>query len=488
MSYLYYADRVMEFPLGVFGIALATAVLPSMSSQAARGEHAALRSTLGFALRLSAFIAVPAAVGLVALAEPIVRLLLERGAFGATESLYTAQALVGYAIGLPAFSATRITAQTFYALGDTRTPVLVGFVSVAANVVFALSLMGPLEHMGLALASSLSAYVNLAGLAWLLSRRLGGLGGAEIMRSLARTLGGVGRARPLVRLVGAGARRRHGRHDCRVRPGRAECMEGSRWRFERPRCAICSGCCAAAVEPCPSARGGARLRHAPEVLGDRPGQGLRISEGPIPGRRCFPPPFPQAVMDPVTEYLETLQMERGASRNTLAAYRRDLAGYAAFLARAGSRIETADLPVLVRYLGALRRRGLGGRSVARHLSAVRGLYRFLLANGVIRRDPTEHLDSPRPPRRLPRTLSEQDVAAIVETPDTTRPDGLRDRALLELLYALWAARLRSDRAAGRRRESGGRLRHGHRQGQPAAPGAHGGAGDRLDPAVPGRGT
>ena len=140
-------------------------------------------------------------------------------------------------------------------------------------------------------------------------------------------------------------------------------------------------------------------------------------------------------MDPVTEYLETLQMERGASRNTLAAYRRDLAGYAAFVARAGSRIETADLPLLVKYLGALRRQGLGGRSVARHLSAVRGLYRFLLASGVIRRDPTEHLDSPRPARRLPRTLSQQDVEAIVETPDTTRPDGLRDRALLELMYA-----------------------------------------------------
>jgi integrase/recombinase XerD len=140
-------------------------------------------------------------------------------------------------------------------------------------------------------------------------------------------------------------------------------------------------------------------------------------------------------MDPVTEHLETLQMERGASRNTLAAYRRDLAGYAAFVARAGSLIETADLPLLVKYLGALGRRGLGGRSIARHLSAVRGLYRFLLASGVIPRDPTEHLDSPRPARRLPRTLSEQDVAAIVETPDTTRPDGLRDRALLELMYA-----------------------------------------------------
>ena len=189
VSYLYYADRVMEFPLGVFGIALATAVLPGMSAQAARGELAALTSTLTFALRLSAFIAVPAAVGLVAVSEPVVRLLFERGEFGAAESVFTAQALVGYAVGLPAFSATRIAAQTFYALGDTRTPVLVGFAAVAANVLFALSLMWPLEHMGLALASSLSSYVNLVGLAWLLRRRLGRIGAREIARSLARTIG-----------------------------------------------------------------------------------------------------------------------------------------------------------------------------------------------------------------------------------------------------------------------------------------------------------
>lgn len=188
VSYLYYADRVMEFPLGVFGIALATAVLPSMAAQAARRDNDALRATLSFALRLSAFIAVPAAVGLAVLSQPIVRLLLERGAFGPMESLYTAQALVGYAVGLPAFSATRITAQTFYALGDTRTPVLWGLASVAANVAFALALMWPLEHVGLALASSLSSYVNLLGLVWLLHRRLGRLGGREIARSIARTL------------------------------------------------------------------------------------------------------------------------------------------------------------------------------------------------------------------------------------------------------------------------------------------------------------
>jgi len=189
VSYLYYADRVMEFPLGVFGIALATAVLPGMSAHAARGEHEALRSTLRFALRLSTFITVPAAAGLVALGGPIVRLLLQRGEFGAPEAVYTAQALAGYAIGLPAFSATRLAAQTFYALGDTRTPVLVGFASVAANVAFAVALMWPLEHVGLALASSLSSYVNLLGLVWLLRRRLGALGAAEIWRSLARTLG-----------------------------------------------------------------------------------------------------------------------------------------------------------------------------------------------------------------------------------------------------------------------------------------------------------
>jgi putative peptidoglycan lipid II flippase len=179
----------MEFPLGVFGIALATAVLPTMSAQAARDAREALSATLAFSLRLSAFIAVPAAVGLVALGEPVVRLLFERGEFGAPEAAFTAQALTGYAVGLPAFSATRIAAQTFYALGDTRTPVLVGLAAVAANTVFAVALMWPFEHLGLALASSLSSYVNLAGLAWLLRRRLGRIGGGEIARSLARTLG-----------------------------------------------------------------------------------------------------------------------------------------------------------------------------------------------------------------------------------------------------------------------------------------------------------
>ena len=140
-------------------------------------------------------------------------------------------------------------------------------------------------------------------------------------------------------------------------------------------------------------------------------------------------------MDVLREFLAALQTERGASPHTLAAYRRDLAGFTAFLSRRGRAVGAARLGDLSEYLDELRRRGLGARSAARHLSAVRGLYRFLLAAGEIQRDPTEHLESPRPPRRLPRTLSIEDAAALVESPDLSAPEGLRDRAMLELLYA-----------------------------------------------------
>ena len=140
-------------------------------------------------------------------------------------------------------------------------------------------------------------------------------------------------------------------------------------------------------------------------------------------------------MDVLREFLAALQTERGASPHTLAAYRRDLAGFTAFLSRRGRVVGAARLGDLSEYLAELRRRGLGARSAARHLSAVRGFYRFLLAAGEIRRDPTEHLESPRPPRRLPRTLSIEDAAALVESPDLSAPEGLRDRAMLELLYA-----------------------------------------------------
>jgi putative peptidoglycan lipid II flippase len=174
VSYLYYADRLVEFPLGVFGIAIATAVLPTLSEQAAARDPVALRTTLSFALRLAAFVTLPAAVGLFVLREPLVRVLYQRGAFGPAETAQTAWALGFYAVGLVGFATVKIGAQAFYALGDTRTPVKLAIGAMALNSALAVALAFPLRHGGLALATSCSATVNSLALAWLVRRRLGG--------------------------------------------------------------------------------------------------------------------------------------------------------------------------------------------------------------------------------------------------------------------------------------------------------------------------
>ena len=188
ISYLYYADRVMEFPLGVFGIALASASLPVMSRQAATGDHRALAGTLNFALRLALYVSLPATVGLVMLRTPIVRVLFERGRFGAAETSATAEALAWYAVGLAAFAGSRIAAQIFYALGEAGTAVKWGIVSIVANVVVAAAaMMGPFGHAGLAGASSIGAYVNLLSLLLVARGRLGRLGGRALLSSVCRT-------------------------------------------------------------------------------------------------------------------------------------------------------------------------------------------------------------------------------------------------------------------------------------------------------------
>jgi len=188
ISYLYYADRVMEFPLGVFGIALASASLPVMSRHAAAEDHRGLADTLNFALRLACYVSVPATVGLVVLRTPIVRVLFERGRFGPAETVATAEALAWYAIGLAGFSGSRIVAQTFYARSEAATAVRWGVVSIVANVVAALALMGPLGHAGLAGAASVGAYVNLISLLVIARLRLGRLGGRALAGVAVRTL------------------------------------------------------------------------------------------------------------------------------------------------------------------------------------------------------------------------------------------------------------------------------------------------------------
>jgi integrase/recombinase XerD len=140
-------------------------------------------------------------------------------------------------------------------------------------------------------------------------------------------------------------------------------------------------------------------------------------------------------MPTVAEYLGALQSEQGASRNTLAAYRRDLDDLLKFLATRRLVATAAAPDDIVSWLERLRARGLAPASVARRLSAARGFYRHLLREGEVRRDPTEHLDTPRTTRPLPRALSRDAATRLVEAPDVRRPTGLRDRAMLELLYA-----------------------------------------------------
>ncbi|HEU5321944.1 MAG TPA: murein biosynthesis integral membrane protein MurJ, partial [Methylomirabilota bacterium] len=187
ISFLYYADRVMEFPLGVFGIALASASLPAMSRQAAAGDTRGVADTVNFALRLAAYVSVPASVGLIVLSVPITRVLFERGRFGPADTEATAAALVWYALGLVGFAGARIAAQAFYAVAEPGTAVKLGVLAIGANVVAAMALMGPMGHAGLAAASSIGAYVNLGGLLWAAHRRLGPLGGRALLHSLVRT-------------------------------------------------------------------------------------------------------------------------------------------------------------------------------------------------------------------------------------------------------------------------------------------------------------
>lgn len=187
VSYLYYADRLVQFPLGVFAIAISTAVLPSLSREAAAGDIYRLKQTLSHALRLTMFITIPAMAGLIVLRQPIITLLLERGAFTSSTTTMTAQALLYYSIGLWAFAGLRVFVSAFYSLQDTKTPVKVAVVAMIANIAFSLALMGPLKHGGLALALSLASTLQLIMLIFLLQKRLGGIEGRIVIHSMVRS-------------------------------------------------------------------------------------------------------------------------------------------------------------------------------------------------------------------------------------------------------------------------------------------------------------
>ncbi len=187
-SYLFYGIRLMLFPLGIFGVALGTAVLPTLSQQAAREEWDEMKQTLAFGLCLIFFIIVPAMAGLIALRVPIIHLVYEHGQFGPAATAGTATALLYYAVGLPAFAGVRIMSAGFYSMKDTRTPVWIAAAAVAANVGLSLGLMRFLQHGGLALATSLAALLNFSLLVAGLNQRLAGIAWGEVLRSVRRTV------------------------------------------------------------------------------------------------------------------------------------------------------------------------------------------------------------------------------------------------------------------------------------------------------------
>jgi putative peptidoglycan lipid II flippase len=167
ISLLYYSDRLMEFPLGLFGIALATVTLPYLSRQAANQSHDEFADTLDWSMKLVLLIAVPAAVGLIVLAEPLVATIFYGGAFTSDDVELTALALQAFAIGLVGFSYVKILAPAYFAREDTRTPVRIGLVALAVNFLLSVTLAWYLtrigfagSHAGLALAISVAALLN----------------------------------------------------------------------------------------------------------------------------------------------------------------------------------------------------------------------------------------------------------------------------------------------------------------------------------------
>jgi putative peptidoglycan lipid II flippase len=187
-SWLTYAFRLMYLPLGLFGVSIATVVLPAAAQHAALEDEAAVRGTIARGLGLMFILNVPATFGLVALATPIVRLLFERGRFLASDTAATAAAVQLYAIGLVGYSAARIASPVFYALGRNALPVMVSVASIAVNIVASLLLVGPLGFRGLALATSIAALVHGLTLVGVLRRRLHGLGGSTLAVTLGKIL------------------------------------------------------------------------------------------------------------------------------------------------------------------------------------------------------------------------------------------------------------------------------------------------------------
>ena len=188
VSWLDFAFRLMYLPIGLFGVSIATAATPAISRMVAEQDFARIRSTLANALSLMLFLNVPATVGLMILAEPIVAVIFQHGEFTAADTVATARALQLYAIGLVGYSIVRIISPTFYALQRSRIPVMVSAASVAVNVGLNVTLVRVMGYRGLALGVSITALINATVQLWLLRREIHGLEGGRIVSSTMRVV------------------------------------------------------------------------------------------------------------------------------------------------------------------------------------------------------------------------------------------------------------------------------------------------------------
>jgi putative peptidoglycan lipid II flippase len=180
VSWLNYAFRFMQFPIGVFGVAIATAALPQLSRDSARADYDEFRRTLAHALTLVFVLCIPSAVGLAVLGRPIIALIFEHGRFTAFDTVQTGNALAAYAIGLAGYAAVKVLSPAFYAFGEARTPMLISLGSIAVNYLMNSLLVGPFGHVGLAVSTSTVALVNCLLLAVFIRRKLGGIEGREL--------------------------------------------------------------------------------------------------------------------------------------------------------------------------------------------------------------------------------------------------------------------------------------------------------------------
>ncbi len=190
ISYLYFSERLIEFPLGIIAVSIATVLLPSLSSHVANKDFDKFRETYSFTLRLMFFILIPALVGLIVLREPICNLLYQRGEFDYAATIFTSQALFGYAVGLWAVGGIRITAPAFYSMQDTKTPVIIAFIAFIANAIlgYVLGFTLGYKHTGLALASSISSIINFLLLFYIIEKRVGNVNTRAIIVLLGKLI------------------------------------------------------------------------------------------------------------------------------------------------------------------------------------------------------------------------------------------------------------------------------------------------------------